>query len=196
MSPRPRGASPTTKSAGIAHHGRRHWALVLAGTAFVISLVWTVVVGSPLERAREATDELRVVGLALAATGASFVIGLALLATAGGPVLGRTFRRNGGRRPPLRTLLRSLPEIGAEVADHRWFMVGWYLNSAGTLLPCLVLVVAVVAVLPPASWGLAVLPAVDFVVSVAVRLQVDRALRRARASKRVGVVVPGAEAAR
>lgn len=158
--------------------------MALATVAFVASLLWTVVAGSPLTRAREATDELRVVGVALVITGACFAVGLALIAAIAGPALGRLARRRGGPRPSLRHVVRELPEVLGEVVDHRWFLVGWYLNSAGTLLPCVVLVVAVLVVLPTGSWGLAVLPAVDLVVSAAVRLQVDRAVRRARAARR------------
>ena len=136
------------------------------------SLMWTVaeLIFGTL-RPRLQVVDFAGVGSLLVLSEAAFVLGLVLIATATGRSLGRNVRSLAALRSETKAILQA-------VGKQRLTRVGLYLNWGGAAGTALVLVGAVLVLLPPASWGLATVPAVDLAGTFALRLPIRAALAR------------------
>lgn len=153
--------------------------LVALGLAALASLAWSVAHRGEMAELRHDVDRLVVVGAVVVVATVSNLLGVGLMLRAAGPEVAReVIGPRGGRRVrglPGR-LRRAVDTLAGVAHRDRRVMVGFLLSSVGGLAPSLVVTVALVGTLPPGSWGLALVPAVDFGLSAAARLAVHRRL--------------------
>lgn len=146
----------------------RRASLALGGA----SLLWTVVeMFSGSLRPRLDIAHFAGIGSLLVLSETAFVMGLALIATATGRTLGRNLRSLTALRSESKTILQA-------VGRQRLTRVGLYLNWTGAAGTAIVLIGAVIVILPPASWGLAIIPALDLASTFALRMPIRSALAR------------------
>ncbi|MCB1038854.1 MAG: hypothetical protein KDA94_04885 [Acidimicrobiales bacterium] len=173
------------------HLRRRPLVAAAIALPVALSVAWSAASVDAIADVRHHVDHVAIVAAALVITGTCFVLGtVGLLATCL-PVLGRAAGAT-STRDRLRRLRTEFPALADEIATNPWFFRSWILNSIGTLVPCIVLVIAVLAMLPPPAWGLALLPAIDLVVSTAARAPVHVIIVRRRSAARAAAMAAAA----
>lgn len=152
--------------------------IALAATV-VASLAWTATHREDLREIHRHLDRVAVIFLVVAASFASSAIGVVLLLARAGPtalreIVGPVGDRSVRQIP--RRARTALDRVLEQAPHDRWFRAGWLLSSLGGLVPSVAGVVGVLWILPRGSWGLAVVPAVDLVLSLVIRATVHRRL--------------------